>query len=115
MNKHDKGIDPENQTDHAIGLEIIRVLNLKRKRDNGRVKTTHGDKNPCGLSRTLRAITDPQHEENAQLFAAAPALLEALQVAILRVELANKEGDPILSAWLPEARQAIAQATGEQP
>jgi len=68
------------------------------------------------------ADTDPlqngatdQNKANARLIAAAPALLEALQVAVLRVELANKEGDPILSAWLPEARQAIAQATGEQP
>jgi len=64
----------------------------------------------------LPAMLDNQENKaNARLIAAAPALLEALQVAVLRVELANKEGDPILSAWLSEARQAIAQATGEQP
>lgn len=46
------------------------------------------------------------------LSAAAPALVLALQFAIARVELANTEGDPILSAWLPEAREAVATATG---
>jgi hypothetical protein len=56
MNKHDKNIDPENQADHEIGLEIIRVLGLRRKRDNGRVETTHGDKTPCGLARTVRSL-----------------------------------------------------------
>ena len=57
MNKHDKNIEPDNLADHLIGLEIIRVLNLRRKRSNGRVETTHGDKTPCGLSRTLRDLT----------------------------------------------------------
>jgi len=56
MNPHDKNIAPENKTDHEIGLELIRVLKLRRKRENGRVETTHGDKTPCGLARTLRAL-----------------------------------------------------------
>ncbi len=55
--KHDQNITPQDQADHEIGLEIIRVLGLKRKRENGRVETTHGDKNPCGLARTLRALS----------------------------------------------------------
>ena len=32
----------------------------------------------------------------------------ALQAAVARVEIANAQGDPILSAWLPDARQALA-------
>ncbi len=32
-----------------------------------------------------------------------------LDSAIGRVEMANAEGDPILSAWLPNARAIVAQ------
>jgi hypothetical protein len=49
---------------------------------------------------------------NALLIAAAPDLLDMLKAAVARVELANSEGDPILSAWLPEARAAISKAQG---
>ena len=59
----------------------------------------------------------PRHEptagENARLMIAAPALLAALEAAVLRVEMANKDGDPILSAWLPDARAAVAAAQGQ--
>jgi hypothetical protein len=37
-------------------------------------------------------------------------LVESLQAAVGRVEIANKEGSLILSAWLPGARAAIANA-----
>jgi len=47
---------------------------------------------------------------DAPQIAAARAMLAALKAATLRVELANSEGEPILSAWLPDARAAIAQA-----
>jgi len=50
---------------------------------------------------------------SASLIAAAPDLLLSLQQAVARVELANDEGNPILSAWLPEARKAIALALTE--
>lgn len=73
--KHDKNIDPENQADHEKGLEIIRVLNLRRKGDNGRIDTTQGDKNPCGLARTLRAICDPDHEKREYAYAFMLAVL----------------------------------------
>ena len=49
---------------------------------------------------------------NARLIAAAPELLDLLEGAALRVQLANQEGDPILSAWLPGALAAIAKAKG---
>jgi hypothetical protein len=39
-------------------------------------------------------------------------LLDTLKAAVARVELANKEGNPILSAWLPEAQAIIAKAEG---
>jgi hypothetical protein len=38
-------------------------------------------------------------------------LLRHLRTAIKRVEIANAEGDPILSAWLPEAIAAVDAAT----
>lgn len=43
---------------------------------------------------------------------AAPDLLAALQFAVTRIEIANAEGNPILSAWLPDAKALIAKATG---
>ena len=66
-------VEPENQADHELGLEIIRVLGLKRKRDNGRVETSHGDKNPCGLTRTLRSLSASPLEQSA------PEMLDALK------------------------------------
>ena len=50
---------------------------------------------------------------NANLISAAPDLLSALEAAVARVQIANEEGDPILSAWLPDALSAIAKAKGE--
>lgn len=48
----------------------------------------------------------------AKLFAAAPELLAALRMGVARIEIANREGDPILSAWLVDAKAAIAKAQG---
>jgi len=39
-------------------------------------------------------------------------VLAELETAILRVELANEEGNPILSAWLPDAKAAFERAGG---
>lgn len=72
-------IAPHDQTDHETGLEIIRVLNLRRKRDNGRIETTHGDKSPCGLARTVRGL-DPGHA----------AMLAALQTLAPRAQDAKR-------------------------
>ena len=49
---------------------------------------------------------------NAHLISAAPDLLEALEAAVARVKIANEEGNPILSAWLPDALSAISKAKG---
>ena len=43
---------------------------------------------------------------------AAHDLLDVLKAAVCRVELANSEGNPILSAWLPDAKAAIAKVEG---
>lgn len=51
--------------------------------------------------------------DNAHLIAAAPELYYALLGAVDRVGLANAEGDPILSAWLPVAQKVLAKARGE--
>ena len=43
----------------------------------------------------------------------AQDMLEMLETAANRIELANNEGDPIMSAWLPGAKELIAKARGE--
>jgi len=40
-------------------------------------------------------------------------LLPVLEAAISRVQLANEEGNPILSAWLPDALSTLRKAKGE--
>lgn len=82
--KHDTNIASQDQADHDKGLEIIRVLQLRRKRDNGRVETTHGDKNPCGLARTLRALAD-----DGELRAAARAVVDAWEGGDLAAAVRN--------------------------
>jgi hypothetical protein len=49
-------------------------------------------------------------EDPADLRKQRDELLDVLRTAIRRVEIANAEGDPILSAWLPTARAAIVNA-----
>ena len=66
------------------------------------------------IGECLVAKTDgPEWRENARLIAAAPELLDLLKIAVARVEIANAEGNDILSAWLTDAQNAIAKATGE--
>lgn len=50
---------------------------------------------------------------NAHLISAAPDLLDLLEAAVARVQLANEEGNPILSAWLPDALSTLRKAKGE--
>ena len=56
------------------------------------------------LSRVLR-------EEHNAVVNVAAELRDVLELAVSRVELANAEGNPILSAWLPEAKAALAKVT----
>ncbi len=50
---------------------------------------------------------------NARLIASAPDLLDLLESAVARVQIANEEGNPILSAWLPDALSTLRKAKGE--
>ena len=76
-------IDPRDQADHEMGLEIIRLLRLSRKRDNKRIDTVTGDKTPCGLARMLRRLTASPLEK------AAPDLLVAFQCLAEKTKRAN--------------------------
>jgi hypothetical protein len=49
----------------------------------------------------------------ARLIASAPDLLDLLESAVARVQIANEEGNPILSAWLPDALATLRKAKGE--
>ena len=49
---------------------------------------------------------------NAHLISAAPDLLDLLEAAVARVQIANEEGNPILSAWLPDALSTLRKAKG---
>lgn len=69
------------------------------------------DRNPEARLREM--WTAEEATANARLIAAAPDLLLELETVVLRIELANAEGNPILSAWLPDAKKAIAKAKGE--
>lgn len=62
---------------------------------------------------TDEPVAQVYRQSDAPLLAAAPLLLASVTFAVARIELANNEGNPILSAWLPEARAAIANARKE--
>jgi len=49
----------------------------------------------------------------ARLISAAPDLLDLLEAAVARVQIANEEENPILSAWLPDALSTLRKAKGE--
>jgi hypothetical protein len=80
------------------------------------------DTNPIAVFSLICMRESKEFKANARLIAAAPMLLQevaalqatnaalraALEAAVARVELANSEGNPILSAWLPDARAALA-------
>lgn len=98
--------EPQDQADHDLGIEIARVLQLKRKRKNGRIETTHGDKNPCGLARTVRALSASHLEK------AAPDLLAALELTRGNVSSLNASHPAIYGEWLKVIDAAIAKAGG---
>lgn len=57
-------------------------------------------------------FTEEANRANRVLIKSAPDLLDSLKAAVARVEIANAEGNPILSAWLPDAKALIAHADG---
>jgi len=66
---------------------------------------------PLAYSASLEDYGD-EAEPNARLISAAPELLDLIEAAVVRIQMANDEGDPILSAWLTDAKSAIAKAKG---
>lgn len=51
-------------------------------------------------------------EQDADLYCQSGNMFRLLLDAIRRVEMANQDGDPILSAWLPDAVECIRKANG---
>lgn len=69
------------------------------------------------LSNALGSDGVMEHEGNCEILLNAvnsfDAMREALEQAIARIEVANREGNQIMSAWLPDAKAALALAKGE--
>ena len=62
----------------------------------------------CRLVRVVQGL----RIEDCPLHAAAGQMRDLLAAAVARVGLENKEGNPILSAWLPEAEALLAKIRG---
>ena len=90
-----------NNTFHTPGPWMVSPYNNVTSRNGTIAKTEQ-----------MPGNNDRERDANANLIAAAPDLLEALEAAVARVQIANEEGDNILSAWLPDAISAIAKAKG---
>ena len=91
-----------NNTLHTPGPWKCDLVSLKIWANDGNAE----------IARTSSDVSIHEEEANAHLISAAPDLLSALEAAVARVQIANEEGDPILSAWLPDALSAIAKAKG---
>ena len=63
----------------------------------------------------LARLADSFPQKIAKLEDEKVVLLDILKAAAARIELANAEGDNILSAWLPDARAAITQTERKEP
>ena len=75
----------------------------------------HGSLRPiCEAYDKTGAMNPDEIAANARVIAAAPELLELLERAVGRLEIAHRNGDSIMKEWVIDARTAIAKATGEQ-
>ena len=83
--------------------EIIGDLLSEALHDADATEIACTDEARAEVCRRIADILAPGHAD----------LLRELRYAVARMELANAEGDQILSAWLPEARAAIATAAGK--
>jgi len=105
-----------NNTQHTSApWEIVQDAPL-----NPKARFTIGSRNPngfatyvCTIRTEKRLILDGNEEANAHLIASAPELLDLLESAVARVQIANEEGNPILSAWLPDALSTLRKAKGK--
>lgn len=69
------------------------------------------DADATEIACTDEARAEVRHRIASILAPGHADLRNSLRYAVARVEIANAEGDQILSAWLPEARAAITKAT----
>jgi len=53
------------------------------------------------------------HDDYVALKAENAELRDLLQAAVRRVEMANADGDPILSAWRTDAEKLLAKPEGK--
>lgn len=89
-----------------IGRNGLNDWEIYSKENGYSVATVHMRQIP------LAEELDETYRDNAVLIVRAvnsfDAMREALEAAVARVELANAEGNSIMSAWLPEAKAALA-------
>jgi hypothetical protein len=103
--KHTYTVEESDKADHESGLELIRVLRLKKQRHNGLYDLTHGNKTPCGVFRTVRGLCMSQAELNAG------ELLEALRFYAQMGTVSPATDEAIIEDCGDIARAAIAKAT----
>jgi phage tail protein X len=77
--------------------------------EHGGIASCHWTPKHCG-----DGVTETYREANARLIAAAPDLLEALQVVLRDYTAVYDIGDVEMQPALYQARAAIAKATGEK-
>lgn len=103
MNATKRPWDRTNLTIHTRRTSLCPALAIARVYESG--------------IETEAAETVEQATANVELIVRAvnsyDAMREALEQAIARIEVANQEGNPIMSAWLPDAKAALALAKGE--
>jgi hypothetical protein len=109
------GSDAASETKAAIiaaSMQPSYTLGTWQRREwNGDILITDPSGNFDIASITPRfAPSLEEAEANAKLLHQANAMAELLMQAVARVTLANQEGDPILSAWLPDAIKTLRVA-----
>lgn len=70
------------------------------------------DADATEIACTDEARAEVRHRIASILAPGHADMIKTQRYAAARVEIANAEGDPILSAWLSDARAAVAKATG---
>jgi len=83
---------------------------IERLQDAANIMHEHAQYNDEESYHNGEGLAAETCEDAADLIA---ELLPVLEAAISRVQLANEEGNPILSAWLPDALSTLRKAKGE--
>ena len=78
------------------------------RNENGEISSRFAKKTICSIHGA-----DCEAEANARLITEAPELLGLLEIAVLRIGQENEDGNPIMSAWLKDAKEVLASVKGE--